>query len=224
MERDTIRNIIGARARDGVAALAAALALGAAAGCAAPVDQEQLGVTGGLGIGPAGSIGQTFTAGCTGPLVGVEVSLVVGDAGYTYPDPVMEVSGPSGSLGNKTIPAATVPVDLAPLAHDAVGPGYFDLTSLAIAVTAGESYAFDFLGNPAMAGTCDVGAGSCASGRVGQSCSVDGECDLLFFVGDTGDGDPNPGDPYAGGSERIGTWERAGYDLGFKTFVTGCTP
>lgn len=202
----------------GNALLIAGLAIGGAAGCQGTVDQEQLSVTGGLGLGPGYSVGQTFTAGCSGQLTGVEVGIMLGDAGYTYPDVVVEVSDSSGVVGTSSLPATAFSAGaLPPLYHDSVGSGFFQLNTQGITVAAGQQYAFDLLPNPSMAGTCDADAGICSAGRVGNSCGADYDCNLYFFVDDTGNSDP-----YAGGFETIAGGERAGFDLAFKTFVGGC--
>ncbi len=195
----------------------AALVVAVLAGCQGTVDQEQLVVTGALGVGAYYTIGQTFTAGCSGPLTGIELGVMRGED-YTYPDMTLNVSGSGGLLGTASIPSAPLPVStVVTLSHDTTGPGLFDFAAQSIQVTAGESYSFEVQTAASLAGACDTEAGSCTAGRVGQACDDEFDCSLWWYVSDTDT------DPYAGGTQMLGGSPRDGFDHAFKTFVLGCT-
>lgn len=154
---------------------------------------------------------QTFTAGASGQLVGIELYVqraIVGTGPTQGSIRLTARTADGGALGSAEIELSRFEIDNSPhqLGVDP-GAGYFDLASHCISVTSGASYRLELELVGAPAGVCTDG--SCTAGRLGDSCNGDSQCDYRIGV------ELSDGDPYAGGTFLQGTNE----DLIFRTYV-----
>jgi hypothetical protein len=183
------------------------------------VDQWNRVSTGNTAVISGGqTAGQTFTVGITGLLSGVEFAPLL-DSSDPSDEITLEVFDSLGqSLGSTSITAEDFPpgsgVVPAPLSLTEVGPGFFDTASLGIQVQSGEALSFEIRRGEAT-GVCDQNTSECSSGRVGEFCFVDSQCDQSIRAGTSGD-------TYAGGTRLVNGLPSTG-DLAFKTFVSDPT-
>jgi hypothetical protein len=156
--------------------------------------------------------GQTFTAGKTGVLTGIELELTACaplPMGVSYQLDVFD--GMNNFLGTASIPLTNV-FGCAPASLDAttIGTGFFDLSAACIPMQAGQKYSFKITTPGAPVGKCSS-LGWCTAGMVNASCCVDADCEYVIAVG------VYKG-TYAGGSAIVsGVTEP--FSLMFKTFV-----
>jgi hypothetical protein len=186
-------------------------------GNGATVDQALLTVESGQPIRMGAILGmmipgQSFTAGKTGVLTGIELELTACTplpSGVTY-----ELDVYDGT--NKFLGTAQVPVTNAfgcypgSLAASTVGPGFFDLSAACIPMQAGQKYSFKITTPAAPVGTCSS-LGWCTAGMVNASCCVDADCEYVLGVG-------TYKYTYAGGSAIVNGLTES-FSLMFKTFV-----
>ncbi len=209
----------GRRSAD--ASVDAALDAAPDAGCeTAPggADQSQLQNSGYYGLSTTQVVGQSFTAGQTGQLTGIEVPL----AWYYCTPPGVAASGSIAltltdsngvTLGSTDIPISSFGTRCANTAVTSGAPGvfYIDLSSQCIQVESEMVYTFTFT-SLLQPGVCAAASGLCTGGLVGNSCELAEECDFTFGVGES------LGDSYSAGTAIV-NGSPAGNDLNFRTFV-----
>jgi len=179
------------------------------------VDQSSLAFAGCIYATPTQLVGQTFTVGSAGTLTGIEVS--IGSCGIAPP------AGTSYELdlhaGSTRIASASLPTSLfgtacspPPLSASTTGPGYFDLSSACLAVSAGEMLAFTVVQIAFPVGACSPASGTCTAGKIGDPCMVASDCDFSSCV------DESTSVTYDGGVLTTnGTPQML--ELDFKTYV-----
>ncbi|MDB4967493.1 MAG: hypothetical protein JWN44_3182 [Myxococcales bacterium] len=156
-------------------------------------------------------IGQTFVAGASGQLTGVEVN--VGRCGQT--DPTATVQLVVADEFGTALATASVPLSQlgdhcgAPLDPTLLTGTFFELTSSCVAVTAGQSLSLSLTIENATPDSCDSNTHTCVVG--GGHCHGDYDCelDLRVSVSD---------DQYAAGTLTVRGVPDSG-DMTFKTFV-----
>jgi streptogramin lyase len=114
-------------------------------GAIAAVDPSNLVSTGNIVVGSGQESGQTVVMRLAGRLTGIEIAPLLDTAGPSDLVSVEVFDGLSQSLGSVSISAAGFPPGAgvpAPLTLGAVGPGFFDLTPLAVDVSESETLSF----------------------------------------------------------------------------------
>jgi hypothetical protein len=156
--------------------------------------------------------GQTFTAGKTGVLTGIELDLTACPplpASVLYELDVFD--GMNNFLGTASIPLTGVFTCYASsLGASTIGTGFFDLSAACIPMQAGQKYSFKLTTPGTPVGKCST-LGWCTEGMVGASCCVDADCEYVLGVG-TYKG------TYAGGNAIVSGASES-FSLMFKTFV-----
>lgn len=194
------------------------LGKGAAMAADAPVvDQYTLISNGYYAAAALLPVGQSFTAGRTGTLAGIEVAAFRAGDWALEGDVRFEVFDAEGaSLGRVSRPLAGFPDGHAlvpePLVLDALGAGYFDLSALGIAVHPGRVLRFEL--TPPGGGVCDLERFTCVDGRPSSFCFFDGDCDPQMGLGSAFHS-YFPGGAYQGGTPTSD-------DIVFKTLVDVC--
>lgn len=152
---------------------------------------------------------QTFTAGATGILSAVEVSLQACNGTSPTASVQLQIIDAGGNvLGATSLATAQLGCSSGALDADSVTGALFDLTASCIPVTSGQQLAFSLTVVDSAAATCDPSSHMCPNGRF---CFADQECQSSLNVSMTGD-------VYAGGTLRVEGNDQ-GYDATFKTFV-----
>ncbi len=176
------------------------------------VDQEQNTTSAGRDyLWKGRTFVQTFTAGASGRLVGVEVYV---QRTHVGPDPEGSLrltvrDANDVALGSAEVDLSQFPIDNSPhQLGDEPGAGYFDLAGACIPITAGRGYRFELelVGIPM--GVCT--ANSCTAGRLGEFCYTDSNCDYAVGI-EFSKGDPYPGGAFVGGFDDE--------DFIFRTYV-----
>ncbi|WP_205634113.1 hypothetical protein [Labilithrix luteola] len=180
-------------------------------GAVGAVDQAQPLATSGQYVNASvGGVGQSFTAGKTGLLTGIEMKLDVCTTmpGFSLHMVVSDAAG--NALGTGDVPLVAPPLTCTGYTGLPSGPpgaGYFDLGSSCITVTAGTAYRFDVtLAGP----PTKCNGGKCSAGQAVGVCISDNDCQ------------PQPGytfstaNPYPGGHDTRGG---TAWDLAFRTYV-----
>jgi hypothetical protein len=91
------------------------------------------------------------------------------------------------------------------------GPGYVDLSTLAITVSAGEVLSFK-LRTSFPPGVCNLGTHVCTSGRVGATCFSNSQCEKAVRAGLSGN-------TYPGGTAIVNGTPSSNFDLAFKVLL-----
>ncbi|MBX3211554.1 MAG: hypothetical protein KF850_05935 [Labilithrix sp.] len=188
------------------------------------VDQENLYESGGAHLTPTtGKPYQTFTAGETGWLAGIELAVQRAEVGsgetigkmrvelYTYPGHEL--------LAGSELPLTNFP-RAKPRSEDrritlssGIGAGYFPFADSCVRLTAGTQYYFRMMLADVPDGVCgDVtDAGTCTVGRVGDPCTEHARhCDTDIWVSMTTSANPYDAGGWNGGATG---------DFTFRTYV-----
>src|SRR5262245_7262533 len=196
-----------------VCAVAAVVSVRATSAYTVVVDQANLVSDGNLSVDLAHPVGQTFTTGVGGDLVGIEVAPLLGrtTSGVTIHLDVYRGTTLLGTVSRTTtgFPPGSGVVPY-PLDAGTVGPGYFDLTPLGVTVAPGD--ALGFIVRHSQSGICDLITNRCTVGRVGALCQSNAQCHAEIRVGVNADG-------YASGQAITSGAPDPLFDLAFKTFV-----
>lgn len=178
------------------------------------VDQSNLFSNGNSSVTRQQPVGQSFTIGEDGTLAGIEFAPLRDTADATDHIFLDLYDTSITLLGTASITAAGFPPGTgvpAPLDPVATGPGYFDLSPLAIRVSSGETLFFMLRANFAP-GVCNFASHTCTSGRVGAGCFDNGQCEKQFR-----DGESN--DTYPGGTRLRNGGSTSDRDLAFKILL-----
>jgi hypothetical protein len=180
----------------------------------AQLDQFNFVSTGNLAVSHDQISGQTFTAGLSGQLTGIEFAPLL-DTGLTSDELMISVfDGSEQLLGSAKISSQDFPpgsgVIPAALSLNETGPGFFDLSGLGISVIVGD--VFSFILTPVFQPACCSSGNICGSGIVGSFCISSSECQQAFRAGAS----PNV---YLAGTALANGVALTGTDLAFKTFV-----
>jgi hypothetical protein len=164
-------------------------------------------------VGPGEAPGQTFEIGVAGILSGIEIA-PLGDGSSAGETLVLDLLDGAGAvLGSAELPTSAFGTGALPdpLSYSTLGPGYFDLSSLDVAVSPGQALAFRL--RPSWgAGVCNPTTHLCSAGRVGEFCLSHAMCGRYLEVGLAGNCYP------AGTATRNGA-ALANEDLAFKVVV-----
>lgn len=156
-------------------------------------------------------VGQTFVAGATGQLTGVEVS--IGRCGVSDANARVQLvlaDGQGTALATASVPVASLPDHCgAALVADSITGAFFDLTPACVAVTAGDALSVSMILTDVTADSCNQTNGTCYVS--GSYCDFDQDCQPALRVS-------MASDVYAGGTVTV-RGNALGYDSVFKTFV-----
>jgi hypothetical protein len=191
----------------------ATLACGTGSGA---VDQSQLLSSGDYVVSAQQVVGQSFVAGQTGTLAGIEVGTDACNGVDPQASMTLTVLSNGMSLGTSSIGATAIPVGGCgsnPLSATMVGPGFFDLGAQCIPVTAGQSLTFQLTIVSPTVPRCNTTTGLCTSGVAGNPCFQDSDCGYAPRVGLQGT------NAYANGTAFVNGTAQPMFDLSFKTFV-----
>lgn len=169
--------------------------------------------------------GQSFTAGISGLLTGVEVSLGSQAETPTSDQIHLEIfDTANNSLGKVSRSTAIAGVQPSFVTNTtAQGPGYFDVTALGIHVTAGTKYRFEVSIDLS---TCELSSATCSGN--GETCIDDFQCDQSLTVGFEEQAPTDLLNRYLGGDAYMnGILDTSSYwedlDHNFKTIVLPAT-
>jgi hypothetical protein len=180
------------------------------------LDQSQLGmVDDSWNVFNTQRMGEAFTVGKSGVLTGIEISF----SACMIPSGHFELdvySATNALLGSAKIPALGYCSAGGALTADAVGPGFFDFSSLCIGVHAGDKLRFEMVNRDIPAGGCSGAPQLCVGGPfAGNACNSSASCTYTVII------DATQPSSYAGGQITINGVAGASDDnLIFKTFVS----
>jgi hypothetical protein len=184
---------------------------------AGAVDQFYTGeFIGTLYVTPRQHIGQTFTVGRSGLLVGLDFELTRRDAPNAAFNAIVAIFDQTGAMRAMHTIADSVPaIDHQSLSMTANSPVYLDLSGDGLMVTAGQQWSF-LVSASSGGDTCMRSVGTCMARQ--QGCSIDADCGGEYSIAFS------MGDGYAGGQMLCpGTCGPTGMDLTrdvyFKTVV-----
>lgn len=190
------------------------------------VDQRNLVSVGNIVVSEFQVPGQTFVAELGGQLVGIEVAPLIDTSSpnaTVFLDLLDDTGHPLGTASEDATGfppgAGTVPE---PLQEAAIGPGYFDLSSLSVFVAPGTKLFFRVRNDEV--GVCDQNTLTCVGGgRAGSYCWDVSQCYTQMRVGESGDEYPLGEEHfilrYPGVPDEAIEGADEGFDLAFKTFV-----
>jgi hypothetical protein len=178
------------------------------------LDQSQLEENGAIYLTPTtGEPNQTFTPGVTGYLTGVELFVQRAAVGTAPTVGAMQLelrSANQAILAISKIPLESFPKgdERATLAGPP-GVGHFSFGARCLRLNANETYRFKLTLLDVPDGVCGD-AGTCTTGRVGDACTKNTECDYKIWVSMR-----NNGNPYDAGALS----GFAASDLVFRTYT-----
>ena len=178
------------------------------------VDQAQL-TTPGFYVGLSSTqepVGQTFVAGATGQLTGIEVGLhLCNPTTDTTATVALSVSDGSGTvIANGSLLVSQLNCGPAALDANSITGPFFDLTGSCAQVSAGESLSLSMALTHLANSTCDQNTNMCTGTT--NFCIDDFECGFSLNAN-------MAPDDYAAGHLTVRGNANTAYDLVFKTFV-----
>jgi hypothetical protein len=191
------------------------------------LDQSQLASNGNLVVAADQTVAQVIVVGKTGVLTGVEANALSCNGIDPQAQLQLTVLSNGVNVGSATLNASSVPETGCPfgaLSSTSVGPGFFDLSSACIHVTAGQTLTLQFTASsPSVA--CSPN-GICTAGVLGNACNPnDTPQQLQFSCGYEARlgvvASPVTSNPYPAGQLLVnGRAVSSVLAIGFKTFVS----